>query len=127
MINSGCEGHLTEIKDSIQITEDLTGNQRDLCLNWCRANADLGWFEGVICGEMDGEEEDAALVRAVRLQQDTQTRRIRRPLGAELTAVPSPGATEAVWWAELLPEWCHVIQKRRIFWILTGPMMVACQ
>lgn len=32
----------------------------------------LGGFEGVICGEMDGEEEDAALVGTVGLQQDTE-------------------------------------------------------
>ena len=37
----------------------------DLC-----GECDLGRLEGVVCGEVDGEEEDSALVRAVRRPHD---------------------------------------------------------
>ena len=35
-----------------------------------RGECDLGRLEGVVCGEVDGEEEDSALVRAVRRPHD---------------------------------------------------------
>ena len=35
-----------------------------------RPSTHLWRFEGVVCGEVDGEEEDAALVRAVRRPHD---------------------------------------------------------
>lgn len=34
---------------------------------------DLGWFEGIICGEMNSEEKHTALIGTVRLQQRTHT------------------------------------------------------
>jgi len=33
------------------------------------AFTDLGWFEGIICGEMNSEEKHAALIGTVGLQQ----------------------------------------------------------
>jgi len=37
-------------------------------INTC-GKRDLGWFERIICWEVNGEEEDSALVRAVRLSK----------------------------------------------------------
>jgi len=38
-------------------------------INTC-GKRDLGWFERIICWEVNGEEEDSALVRAVRGPHD---------------------------------------------------------
>jgi hypothetical protein len=38
---------------------------------------DLGWLEWVVCGEVDGQEEDAALERAVTLRGVSQIAIIR--------------------------------------------------
>ena len=35
-----------------------------------RREGDFGWLEGVVSGEVDGEEEDPALVRTVRWSHD---------------------------------------------------------
>lgn len=86
MVDSGCEGHLGKIKASRskKIKEDLhtlpqpehaspaSASRSDQQPQGQRSEVtDLGWFEGIICGEVDGEEEDAALVRAVGLQRET--------------------------------------------------------
>lgn len=35
-----------------------------------RDTTDLGWFEGIICGEMNSQEKYSALIGTVRLQQE---------------------------------------------------------
>jgi hypothetical protein len=69
---------------------------------------DLGRLEGVVCGEVDGEEEDTARVWGVTLE-DCQPCCRCVCCGSGDAGVASPPTTRP--------------RNRR----LTGPMMVACQ
>lgn len=74
---------------------------------------DLGWFEGIICGEMNSEEKHTALIGTVRLQQRTHTH----------TQV-----THSCRYTQALLTTVNMQLISTVFsLILTGPIIVACQ
>lgn len=77
-------------------------------------------FEGVVCGEVDGQEENPALVRTVILKQKDAFW-----LTSSEKCLP-----KLTFYVELMRNLIRNIQAKRSEaskWILTGPIIVACQ